>query len=929
MHAPNFRHAHAQAPPASLWGRLTHSKRWAVALVAAIVAPLFLFAAPAQAAVQGTIRGWTSGPQLHFDNHKAETPALINLDVTGEGILKTYCIQINVSTGDGTKYIESEWSSVDDQTDLEKILWILENSYPTLTVAELIGKSDVAGLTEAQAIAGTQAAVWHFSDGMDLNTRTGSGNDAKVIALYQYLTGEENTGIGTQPPVSLSLTPATAEGTVGSRIGPFTVSIGSGTANLSVSGASSVKIYDAASGGNVVTTATNGAKVWIDVPASAEAGSSTLTATAETKVAAGRVFTKLNDPNGAQKLILAQNTTATSTATAKANYTSQPGEVVVTKKVTGDTDINDGTTVKFPITVSSPLIEGGSKTLQLSAGKSDSVTIANIPAAGTTVTVQEAAELPAGWTNTGLTCSVNGVARPDENTGKDGVQVTLKRGEKLACEVTNTYTSVTANLKVTKHDTTENGALLDGAQFQLWADTDRNGTFDESEDTKVGAAKTTDNGGVAEWSELKEGTYFVQETVAPTGFELSDPSYQKVVVTRDDADKTLTKAFANERSTSELGVRKTDADTGKALKGAEFTLFQVAETGDTVVGTVVTGADGTGSIDGLEFGTYYWVETGVPAGYQIPADARSENIVIDASNAGTTITPFQLANAQKRSGLDIVKVDSTDAAGLAGAQFAIWRDGGDGTFSGSATGSDDVLITSVTTTSTGSASVRDLVFGTYFVQETKAPTGYQLGSPAVHKVTVDAANAGATVGVQVANERLLSELTIRKVDASSPSTVLAGATFQLWSVDANGALRATVGAPCTTGSTGTCSVGGLDFGLYRWQETAAPEGYVLPTGVAALSAVVAIDASNAGTAIAAVTFTNQAEEVISGVEDEDGSTVEGSGTTDESVVAGAEDTDESLAATGAGSAVRLGLAALAMIGAGAFLVTARRRGTSA
>ena len=81
MHAPNFRHAHAQAPPASLWGRLTHSKRWAVALVAAIVAPLFLFAAPAQAAVQGTIRGWTSGPQLHFDNHKAETPALINLAV--------------------------------------------------------------------------------------------------------------------------------------------------------------------------------------------------------------------------------------------------------------------------------------------------------------------------------------------------------------------------------------------------------------------------------------------------------------------------------------------------------------------------------------------------------------------------------------------------------------------------------------------------------------------------------------------------------------------------------------------------------------------------------------------------------------------------------------------------------------------------------
>ena len=177
------------------------------------------------------------------------------------------------------------------------------------------------------------------------------------------------------------------------------------------------------------------------------------------------------------------------------------------------------------------------------------------------------------------------------------------------------------------------------------------------------------------------------------------------------------------------------------------------------------------------------------------------------------------------------KVDSTDAAALAGAEFAVWRDGGDGTFGGAAAGSGDVLVTSVTTSATGTASVSGLRFGTYFVQETKAPT-------------------------------------------------------------------------------------------------AAPAGYVLPTGDAALSAVVAIDASNAGTAIAAVTFADVAESVTGGIEDEDDlgqlGTDEG-----EAVVAGTEDSDESLASTGAGGAVGLAAAALAMIGAGAFLATTRRRGTSA
>lgn len=68
-----------------------------------------------------------------------------------------------------------------------EIDWILRNSFPTLRAAELSRRVRDAGyplgtghLAEHEAIAATQAAIWHFTNGLDLDTRPRNEPDTVV-----------------------------------------------------------------------------------------------------------------------------------------------------------------------------------------------------------------------------------------------------------------------------------------------------------------------------------------------------------------------------------------------------------------------------------------------------------------------------------------------------------------------------------------------------------------------------------------------------------------------------------------------------------------------------------------------------------------------------------------------------------------------------
>ncbi|MFF4651381.1 thioester domain-containing protein [Streptomyces sp. NPDC001380] len=295
------------------------------------------------------------GGPVVVDGSERVAGGLFTLD-TGKGSVYTYCIDFGHYTKDGAKYQEAGWdaTSLANNPNAGRIKWILENSYPAKGVAEL----PVKGLNEDQAAAGTQAAIWHFSDGKDAVPK-----DPAAARLTTYL--EENAAVQEEPKPSLELTPDAVSGKSGDLIGPVNVSANA-TVQLRLDDAaakSGVKLVDR--DGRPVTEASNGSAVYFSVPAGAAPGTATLTASATTEVPVGRAFTSLGytPQQHSQTMILAGSgkvdVSDTATATwarkgaipaAEAREYCQSGKVVVTVSNNGDEDFT-GTVSGRPVTV--------------------------------------------------------------------------------------------------------------------------------------------------------------------------------------------------------------------------------------------------------------------------------------------------------------------------------------------------------------------------------------------------------------------------------------------------------------------------------------------------------------------------------------------------------------------------------------------------
>ncbi|MFC3995165.1 Cys-Gln thioester bond-forming surface protein [Nocardiopsis sediminis] len=279
----------------------------AVAVTAAASLAFGFSAAPALAdGARGSYTGNAlDGITVKTDQGNVGT-TLFNLTLEDGTVLQTYCIDFETSIRNNADYQEDDWANYPGQGDFSepaKVHWILQNSFPALSVAELAEASGVEGLNDRQALAGTQAAIWHFSNGIEL----AEGNDGNVAALYEYLTtNAEDLPQTSEPDASLRITPGSAEGTAGSTIGEFTVETSAESVPLNLDAPEGVELVDLESG-EPIDAASNGTTFGFEVPEGTEPGEASVSASVSTDVHAGRLFQGIEGQDPTQTLITAES----------------------------------------------------------------------------------------------------------------------------------------------------------------------------------------------------------------------------------------------------------------------------------------------------------------------------------------------------------------------------------------------------------------------------------------------------------------------------------------------------------------------------------------------------------------------------------------------------------------------------------------------
>ena len=245
-----------------------------------------------------------------------------------------------------------------------------------------------------------------------------------------------------------------------------------------------------------------------------------------------------------------------------------------------------------------------------------------------------------------------------------------------------------------------------------------------------------------------------------------------------------------------LTINKVDADTGKALAGVTYRLFDSA---GNKIADAITGTNGKAVFADLPLGSYTYQEISAPSGYVV--DDTKYQITITSTTLNITATR---TNALGKASVEISKVDADSNTPLQGAGFRLYDASGNQVAEGY-------------TDANGKLTFTGLKLGNYTCKEFQAPNGYVLDDAAFPVVLNQ---NGQVLKVTRENKLITSSIEILKVDADTKQP-LAGVVYRLFDADGN---KITDG---TTDANGKLTFDNLKPGSYGYQEISTVDGYQL------------------------------------------------------------------------------------------------------
>lgn len=358
---------------------------------------------------------------------------------------------------------------------------------------------------------------------------------------------------------------------------------------------------------------------------------------------------------------------------------------------------------------------------------------------------------------------------------------------------TNTSKQISINFpgatgEIVVNKVSDIGEKLVGVEFGLYSDSATNNLISQ---------KATDSQGRVVFDNLNIGTtYYIKELSSLNGY-IMDSSIKTVSLNGTTENITVT----NTKIMGQIRIIKSEnGNPNNKLKGAEFNIL---DSGNNVVDTIVTTDNGEAISKLLPMGDYKVVESKAPIGYvlgnrEIPVKITEHN----------KIYTFDYENDKIKGRIEILKLDTDGNKPLRNVKFGLYS------------AVDDRLIEELITNEDGRSVSSDLVYGSYYIKEIQPLDGYVVDNKKYH---VDITENNKIYLVDVFNSKITGDLLITKIDAETRNP-LANVEFKI--VAKEGFDKDKIWH-IVTDENGIGKLSGLKYGNYEIVETRTLTGYVL------------------------------------------------------------------------------------------------------
>ena len=304
-----------------------------------------------------------------------------------------------------------------------------------------------------------------------------------------------------------------------------------------------------------------------------------------------------------------------------------------------------------------------------------------------------------------------------------------------------------------------------------------------------------ENGHAVCKTDLPFGSFYLKELSTDEHYILSDEKHP-IVFDYAGQDTALVEIKANDGKPidndliyDEIQGLKKDED-GNALGGAVIGLFKADCTEFTRENAIITATsaeDGGFSFADVPYGNWLVREIEAPTGFVL----SDETFAVTVDKDGTVIE-IEIENTLIRGTVQLTKIDKDYPDNkLTGEEFAVYRDSN----GNKELDADDELLGTLTETSTGVYEMPDLIYGGYFVKETKAPEGFYLDENAYYfeitehgkTVTVEnEAGKGFVNAAQVGSLKIVKTSSDGKVEGFSFRVTGPNGYSEIFTTDKNG-----------------------------------------------------------------------------------------------------------------------------------------------